>query len=326
MTYVPPTTLVISGAGANAVLQLGTIWALDRYLRFTQNRTLHQHFSHFRGVSAGALICTLLCIDMSMHEIMLVMHRGVSSFLETNIQLLASWQRKGLGDMGAFRAILASRLHDATFQDFFVRTGKDLGVGITNLHTRRFILMTHHTHPNASVVESVMASISIPFIVEPVEVGGQMCLDGGVVINFPYPSYYWIPTDPRECFGVAIVASQPVSTPSSKKNNWNIIWDLGVTFSNSQCEYSSRIIEHNHPEHVVQLYSMYNGVSLTRCLTSHIQSVMVTHGVLFFFIKLAKSCPLVALACFPKCLDAIVVLLAICTVFTRHPKPLKKNC
>jgi predicted acylesterase/phospholipase RssA len=314
MAYVPPTTLVISGAGANAVLQLGTIWALDRYLRLTQNRSIYEHFSHFRGVSAGALICTLLCTDMTIHEITLVMHHGVSAFLQTNIQLLASWQRKGLGDMNGFRTVLESRLRgNTTFRSLFLRTGKDLGVGITNLHARRFQMMTHHTHPDASVVDAVMASISIPFIVEPVTVGGQVCLDGGVIVNFPYPSFYWIPTDKKECFGVALVASQPPSEPS--KDNWKMCISLGTSLLNAQYEYSSKIIENNHPENVIKLYSIYNGISLSRCLKTQIQSSMVTQGVLFFFLKIAKTCPLLALTCFPKCLDAVVTLLAICVAF-----------
>lgn len=306
--YIPPKTLVVSGAGANAVVELGALWTLNEYLKKVQlekSGSLYDHFSHYRGVSAGALICTLLALRIPITRIMELMHYGVKCMLHSTVSICGSMRRFGLGHMRGFREMLEEHLGAPhTFASFFESTGKCLGVGVTRLRTRTFHMLTRHTHPHIKIVDAVIASISIPLMTHPVRLGGEMCVDGGTSVNFPYPIHYWVDGDATESFGLAMRTAEKFDE-STTLSGWSVGKHICMSLLFAQNAFTDRLIAHHHPEHVVSLYSHISGLMLSECLRHARQREMVRLGVIFMCLHLGKSNPRIVLAVFPRLVDVL---------------------
>jgi predicted acylesterase/phospholipase RssA len=74
---------------------------------------------------------------------------------------------------------------DITFRELYERFGIAFKVGATNLTTTRFELLDHTNHPDLPVYLAVKASITIPFVFEPVIIGEYLYCDGGLCDNLP---------------------------------------------------------------------------------------------------------------------------------------------
>ena len=118
--YAPPTTLVLSGAGSNAAMQLGALWALEKYLAYTKSSSIFDHFVRYRGVSAGAFVVTMLSVGVQLEDICATMHQGLDGILATNVSLKDSFNRRGLGTVCTFRKLLEKHVgKKETFQNLF---------------------------------------------------------------------------------------------------------------------------------------------------------------------------------------------------------------
>lgn len=320
--YTPPTTMVMSGAGANAIMQVGCVVALDAYLRKTgiSQTGIYGHFTRLRGVSAGALVSALICIKLPLIQIMKVLADGVTGMLDCPVDIMDSIERRGLSRMQSFREMLQEHFKERnTFESLYLRTNLDLGVGVTNLLTRKFVMMTHRTHPDVSVVDAIMASISIPFLVEPVLVDGNLCADGGVVVNFPYPSHYWVKNDAHESFGI-MVAGGPNNIEIEDLSNWALCVSLLTSVLSVPSEFSCKLVENNNPENVVRLFSRFNGISLTACMLESTQRTMTSLGMIFFWLKVGQISPKEVLRIFPILLDVLVATISMCYLLLGHKK------
>jgi hypothetical protein len=74
---------------------------------------------------------------------------------------------------------------NTTFRDLYERFGIAFKVGATNLTTSRFELLDNINHPDLPVYLAVKASITIPFVFEPVIIGEYLYCDGGLCDNLP---------------------------------------------------------------------------------------------------------------------------------------------
>ena len=313
MFYEPPRTLVVSGAGANAIAELSSLHLLRRYMWRSQKIELWDHFTRYRGVSAGALICALLCVETPLAKCASLMYASINSTIHEPIKLRRAYRSAGLVCFDRFRDALWSVFGDMTLGDVHARTGRDLAVGVTDLEQRCFRMLGRHNAPDVRVVDAVIASMSIPLMISPAHVGGNTCVDGGLVVNFPYPSHLWIDTDPARSFGISVI-----NTPASSKcSNWKSVgaatYDCLLYTQNTYQNIINRL--HDHPEDMVQIKCMFSGLNMSHCTSSAMREHLAARGFLAMAARLAAfshDSALIVLDVFPRYADVVFCIIKAC--------------
>lgn len=112
---------------------------------------------------------------------------GAQNFLEWLYEHLSSGSLNGK----------ARRLGDATLEEFYEATGRDVSVIAADTTERRMCVLNHHTAPRCPVIQAVCMSMSMPFVWPEVvwmpewgdymgsSVTGHALVDGGLVSSFP---------------------------------------------------------------------------------------------------------------------------------------------
>lgn len=86
-------------------------------------------------------------------------------------------------------------IEDITFIDFAKKTGIDFNVSVTNVNTYENEIFNLTNTPDISVFDAVAASMTLPFLSEPVLINGYYYIDGGLSNNFPIELYNNIPRE-----------------------------------------------------------------------------------------------------------------------------------
>jgi NTE family protein len=156
------TGVVLSGGGVRGFAHLGLLQALEE---------LNIKPDAISGVSAGAIVGALYAAGHSPQTIRDILKKnsyfGWSSFL---------LNKDGLFSMKALRKVLQTYIPDNSFE---------------SLHKKLFITATDFANNEAitfskgSLIDTVIASSSVPAIFEPVKIGDHLLVDGGLLNNFP---------------------------------------------------------------------------------------------------------------------------------------------
>jgi predicted acylesterase/phospholipase RssA len=72
-----------------------------------------------------------------------------------------------------------------TFEELFERTGIKFTVSATNLHYRQLYSFNYINTPDVPVIKALQASMCLPFIFQPVNIDGELYIDGGMKDNLP---------------------------------------------------------------------------------------------------------------------------------------------
>lgn len=189
-------TLALSGGGAKGVCYLGVIEALEKL-------GLRQQIEEFRGVSVGAITAMLLSIGMTATEMkQFTNDLDFTALLgkelwNKNPELLkrklkdAIQQKKGSENnlnFGKLQALIVEQSHSQV---------KNLTVTVLEPQTMRKKFISSKTRSDSKVkdsyidasqigiVDAVVASAAIPFVVMPQEINGVQYVDGGYRNNIP---------------------------------------------------------------------------------------------------------------------------------------------
>ncbi len=212
--------IALSGGGVRGVAHIGVLQALR------ENDLAPEVII---GTSAGAIIGALYAAEKTTEE-MLEFVRQWSLYKVFKV----GFPIDGLTSL----SFLQNQLLEAIEHDSFEQLQKPLYVGATNLNTGKLEIFQQ-----GSLSEVVTASSSIPLVFKPIEINGQVYVDGGLICN--------IPVDPvREAcellLGVNLIPSSEVST-KSLQNVLSIgtrTFNLGILInSRSSLEQCDIIIE-----------------------------------------------------------------------------------
>jgi len=212
---MPINHVILSGAGPNGLIQLG---ALSQY-----HDSGRLDVRSACGCSSGAMLCALLALRVPLDSVVgYIIQRPWNKFLHVN------W-----GEVNAIGGVVpCDRIHDAmrplflahgvpldiTFQQAFDRTGVDLYVVATSLKAFDAVIFNHKTHPNMPVLTAVAASAALPPIFAPCAYEGDLYIDGGVSLNFPF-NMRWNAlqlekVDPDTVLSVHAIGACPTLLPS----------------------------------------------------------------------------------------------------------------
>lgn len=172
------THLILSGGGTNLPALLGALSLFD-----TTNIT------HICGVSSGAILGLMLCLleksfikkaieKLSIKSDDVDVFRLIDDFYVYDTNIIIEFLKTTLN------------IKDITFQELFQKSGIDLSVYGTNLtNIGENDLFSMETTPNMSVFTAIQISIAIPFCFKPIELNGNMYVDGGLKYNYPLDRY-----------------------------------------------------------------------------------------------------------------------------------------
>jgi predicted acylesterase/phospholipase RssA len=178
--------LVLSGGGLLGISYIGMFRYLEEHQAIKQIKTVI-------GSSAGALFGLLFIIGYSYNEFYnKFKDMKFSEYVPITADSLLNLIRvKGVNSGSNIVQFLKDALLDktgsqnTTFKELYERFGIIFKVGATNLTTSRFELLDHTNHPDLPVYLAVKASITIPFVFEPVIINEYLYCDGGLCDNLP---------------------------------------------------------------------------------------------------------------------------------------------
>jgi NTE family protein len=191
--------LVLSGGGVKAMAQVGVLRALDEAgLRPAE----------IVATSAGALVGALIAAGLPYQEIV----PRVLGVGREELAPLARWSVlvRGLGSRSVLRPrtvrqLLARLLPVHTFDALVL----PLRVTAVDVDAGTLAVFGAGGRTDCSVVDAVMASMALPVYLPPVEIGGRLYMDGGLLQVLPLDVAAAVPADLVVAVDVGPVAAAP---------------------------------------------------------------------------------------------------------------------
>jgi predicted acylesterase/phospholipase RssA len=171
----------LTGGGLKGLCYLGII-------RYFYLENMVRNMKHIVGTSIGAYFGLILGLQIpieyieeeigrlveNLSQILTIDHHNISNLFNKNgIFIYEEF----------FTPILTymkNELHvdDMTFVEYAKKTGINLYVNAVNINTGKSVIFSTDNTPNASVITAVKASMSVPFLYQPVLIDGEYYIDG----------------------------------------------------------------------------------------------------------------------------------------------------
>ena len=157
--------IALSGGGARGISHLGVLKALDEF---------GVHLDYISGTSTGALVGALYSYGLPPQKILelIVNTRFFSS-------LRPAWTWTGLVNMDGLRELILKQIPENNFDALKI----PLTIAATNLTKGKAEYFTA-----GQLIPAVLASCCVPVLFNPVQVNGEVYVDGGVTDNLPSKS------------------------------------------------------------------------------------------------------------------------------------------
>jgi len=179
------THVAFSGGGMKGICYLGII----RYL-YIEN--LHQNIKYIHGTSIGSYFAIVLALkiplDFIENEILEILKEFTTNeeLAINQKQLHNLFQKNGFFKLKFLLNPIKNYLkktydlEDISFIDLVKKTGINLYIPCTNINSGKIKIFNVDDTPNISVFDACVASMSIPFIFEPVKILDDYYIDGDV--------------------------------------------------------------------------------------------------------------------------------------------------
>ena len=215
------THIALSGGGIKGMAYLGI-------LRYLYIENMIDSIKYASGSSIGALYCLYIAlkipIDFLENEYMNLLEEinnknylciNKSSFgklLESNgfvsVEFMTRPAKKYLKQLYGEE--------DITFIELAKKTGVNIYVNATCVNNgQRAIFSLEHT-PNISVIDAIMASMSVPVMFEPVYIDGNYYIDGVISMDLPFDVFG--NTNPKNILAVLLMPSKNLQPPIYPKD------------------------------------------------------------------------------------------------------------
>ena len=203
-------TLIFAGGGVKALSYVGALQELRDALGLDFGARTPHPFT-IVGVSIGTLFALMIAIGLNVAEITyFVSTMQQSDVLNTDITRLFN-NELSIDDGSKLRLhikkVFAMKLIPIsfTFLQLFQKYNVSLHIVVTDITNNCIEIINENNHPNLSVIDAMVASMSLPVIYSPFKSpSGNMWIDGGVLNNFPI-NYY--DKNCNEIIGFDIVTS-----------------------------------------------------------------------------------------------------------------------
>lgn len=186
--YEDIDALVFAGGGVRGLAYLGALMGFrDKY---DIDWTVSEKVTKVAGTSIGSLVALMIATGWNLDEMMTFVNQLDLENLFFSYDML-NLGPMGLQDGSSLRALVEQVLGrkgfplNITFQELFKLTKKHLVVTVTDLSCCGVQYICHETLPKAPVLDTVVASMSLPLVFNPVKYEDRLWVDGGLCDNFP---------------------------------------------------------------------------------------------------------------------------------------------
>ena len=193
--------LVISSGGINILCLLGS-------LKYLNEKNLFNDTKCFYGISAGAILCTMLALDYTIDEmneffinfnlIKFIGEYDITNFIN-NYGFTFGESRDIIGQSIIIYK-LGEKNKDYTFKQLYDDKKKELNMFAVCLEDKTLWEFSHKSNENVPIWKAMAASCNIPFIFTPIKINNNTFVDGAL-IN-PYPINYVDENEINETIGL----------------------------------------------------------------------------------------------------------------------------
>jgi len=187
---------VFSGGGINGAVSFGA-WLFIERLFAIAGTSMHDRMLGAAGTSMGALLALCVVIGVRPAEsIFSTLSILANSMKQKEVSLKKAFLLSGGCDLDDVRKFLVDLMiskgisENVTFGGLKECVGRELVVIVNEVRTASLVVLNSSDHPNAHVVDAIIASMSIPIIFQPVKIRGISASlyfsDGGLLLNFPW--------------------------------------------------------------------------------------------------------------------------------------------
>lgn len=181
--------IVISGGGTFGLSVYGAICELHK-----NNFWKLENIESFHGTSVGTIVIIFLLLeyDWETMDKFLIKRPWEKIFNYDIDKCISLFKNCGAFDINifhkAFDPLFKGKnidLNTITLKELYDKTGKDFYLYTTELNYFTCDCISHKTHPDWTVLESVYASCALPMIFQPLIKDNKSYADGGIFLNYP---------------------------------------------------------------------------------------------------------------------------------------------
>lgn len=177
------THIIFSGGGLMGLCYLGII-------RYMYIENMVKNIKFIAGTSIGAFFGIILALQIPIDFIENELDKIIRALSDNRdryikkINILQVFQKYGVYDIRFLMEPVVKYIkneygvNDLTFIEFVKKTGINFYVSCTCVNTSYNKIFSVDTTPNSSVIETVLASMSIPFFIVPNYIDGEYFVDG----------------------------------------------------------------------------------------------------------------------------------------------------
>ena len=181
------SSIVIAGGALKVISVIGCI-------KYLEEKAILKNIKNFVGTSAGSLMCLFMVLGYTYDEILEFLDKNladdrISKFNPSEcLELFSTFglnSGKNLEELIQRVVYKKLKKNDITFIELTKLTGKNLVVCVSNLSKEKSEFFNVDTMSHLSVVTAIRVSCSIPLLITPLSINGDLYLDGAMYNNFP---------------------------------------------------------------------------------------------------------------------------------------------
>lgn len=186
----PPRNLVFEGGGVKGLAYCGL-------LKQMEERGLLKDVRGYAGASAGAIVATLCAVGYNVDELTeIIKETDFSDFLDKDLTGLFGEMYHLIKEFGEHSGnyfhhyiseFIKKKTGDPryTFKNLLKDKGVTLVVVTTDINEMKSVYFSPYNNGDTVIADAVRMSMSIPFLFYPVKFGKHLCVDGGLINNYP---------------------------------------------------------------------------------------------------------------------------------------------
>jgi predicted acylesterase/phospholipase RssA len=240
---------VLSGGGYNGIDMIGMLLQLE-----SGNFILKENIKSVYGVSAGsmALAIWLLGIESDVLKNYIIKRPWKKIFNLNSDSFFELIDEKGLLDNKLFVEIFTPLLKykklgiKTTLKEFYEFTKVDFYIFGTKLNNWESIKLSHHTHPDITLIDAVSISSSLPLIFKPMYYVDDYLIDGGLSKRYPVKTAFEDGCKINEILGINIRRKEAVEVKKDCSFSQYYIGMLHNIINKVSNDYIKLTYEINH--------------------------------------------------------------------------------
>lgn len=219
------THLIFSGGGLHGAVLVGG-------MRFLYLEGLHKSITHISCCSVSTFMAVMFAfkftikemedtiVELSQSEKFTIIPKANYLKIFSNLGLTST---KCITDALVYKIVekypeySADDIENMTFTDIAKCTGINLYISTTCLNTCKLKIFSIEDTPDAKVIEVCRASMSIPFLYQPVLINGEYYIDGGMTNNFPVDIFANVPDENK--LGLALLSEKEMDDSSDTQED-----------------------------------------------------------------------------------------------------------